>query len=154
MNLRRVVLVATLAGVVVLASSACGESSGDKPGASPTTTSSRAAVAPDVTAVADAWAAAATPEAVCALMTYGFKLGVAEGKDPAQCASWIAGVLGAPAASTATIASATEVQGQTAVRVTFSDGSPETLYLLRECGKLRVNSLGELRSNPPAPPSC
>ena len=153
MNLRRVALVATIAGIF-LASSSCGGNNGDKSGASSTSTSARAAATPEVIGVVDAWAQAATPDAVCALMTYGFKLGAGQEKDPAQCASWIATALGAPKALKATIVSATEVQGQTAVRVTFSDGSPQTLYLLRECGKLKVNSLGELHPNPPAPPSC
>ena len=142
-----------LAVVVIMASSGCGDSNGDESEGSPTTSSR--VVTQEVAAAVDAWAAAATPEAVCGLMTYAFKLGVAEGKDPAQCASWIVDALGPPDASKATIVSANEEQGQTAVRVTFSGGSTETtLYLVRECGQLKVNSTGQLRANPPPPPSC
>jgi hypothetical protein len=154
MKLGKVVVAAGLAGALTFFVGACGDDNDDN-GAASTTTAAAANTPPDVKAAVDAWAKADSPETVCALMTYGFKVGVAKGKDPAQCASWIVSALGQPTASAATIVSTSSVQGQTAVSVRFSgDASPTTLYLVQECGALKVNSIGELHANPPAPPSC
>jgi hypothetical protein len=151
MKLGSVIVAAAIA--MVLVSGACGGDSDDGASTSGTTTVGSATTSV-VRAAVDAWAAADTPEKTCALMTYGFKQALAKGKDPAQCAAWIASELGAPTATQATIESTSTKGKQTLVNVSFSGGSMATLYLLRECGTLKVNSIGEYHGDPPAPPSC
>jgi hypothetical protein len=101
-----------------------------------------------------AWGKASTPSAVCSLMTYGFKLGAApKGKTPAQCTTWVAKQLGPLQATSAKITLVRTQGGQTVVGANFA-GSPKVLYLVPECGTLKVNSVGKYFANPPKPPHC
>jgi hypothetical protein len=105
-------------------------------------------------ATVDHWGKASTPQAVCALLSYGWKLGAGQGKSPAKCASWITSVLGPFFSASAKIFSSRSVGRQTAVDVSFGNIPPQTLYLVPECGTLKVNSIGTYYPNPPKPPSC
>ena len=120
-------------------------------GGSSTHTQSSQARAAEATAVA--WGKADTPQSVCALMTYGFKMGAGRGQSPARCATWIVHALGPFTATSTRVISTKRVDGQTAVLADFG-GHHQTLYLARECGTLKVASVDELHANQPAAPRC
>lgn len=147
----RNLLSVALAGAAILPLSGCGSSK-------PTTTAAKAPAAAQpsgaVTATVTAWAKADTPPAICSLMSYGFKLGISNRfhTKPARCTSWVSKALGPFKAATAHITKSIRVGGgQTAVTATFSGSKPQTLYLVAQCGALKVNSINAFHPNPPAP---
>lgn len=150
------VLVAALA---VLAA-ACGSSSPSGPTAKiKTVTSSSGAgggahtpVTPAIRRTVALWAAADSAQTACAVMSYGFKYGVGHGKPPAQCTSWINQAYGPFTASPGHVISASKLAGQISVLANIG-GHIATLYLVQECGSLKINSIGVF-SEHKSPPSC
>lgn len=146
----RNLLAVALTGAAILPLSGCGSS---KP---TTSTKAPAAAQPSgaITAAVNAWAKADTAPAICSLMSYGFKLGISNHfhTNPARCTSWASRVLGPFKATSANITKSMQIGGgQTAVTATFSGSKPQTLYLVRQCGALKVNSINAFHPNPPAP---
>jgi hypothetical protein len=139
----------TVAAVLGLAG--CGSSSTHSSAAN--STSAAATVTQAARATTVAWGRADTPAAICSLMSYGFKLGGGHGQSPSRCTSWVTKALGPFTASSTRIISIKRVGGQTAVTASFS-GHTETLYLLKECGGLKVASINQPQPDPPPAPGC
>jgi hypothetical protein len=112
----------------------------------------RAPITPALTAAVTAWAKANTPQAVCSLMSDSFKFSVSHGLPAAKCTSWITKAYGPFTVSSARIISASRVNGQTAVLADLG-GNVATLYVVQECGSLKVNSIRFLSQHQP-PSSC
>jgi hypothetical protein len=110
------------------------------------------AVTPAIRRVISAWAGADTPQSVCSLMSYSFKFGVGHGQPPAQCTSWITQAYGPFSKSTAQVISASRIAGQFSVLATIG-GHTATLYLVQECGGLKINSIGVFNEHK-TPSSC
>ncbi len=100
-----------------------------------------------------AYARADTPNAVCSLMSYGYKLAVARGQDPLKCTSWIVKRLGPFKATSAAIISTTNAGGQILVVALFGS-QRQALFLIRQCGSLKLASIGAPRLHQPSPPTC
>jgi hypothetical protein len=137
--------------VAVLALTGCGSSSTHSSAANSTRAAATMTQAARATAVA--WGRADTPAAICSLMSYGFKLGGGRGQAPSRCTSWVTKTLGPFTASSTRIISVKRAEGQTAVTASFS-GHTETLYLIKECGGLKVASINQPHPDPPPPPGC
>jgi hypothetical protein len=137
--------------IAVLALTGCGSSSTHSSAANSTRAPATVTQAARATTVA--WGRADTPAAICSLMSYGFKLGDGRGQAPSRCTSWVTKALGPFTASSTRIISIKRVGGQTAVTASFS-GHTETLYLIKECGGLKVASINQPHPNPPPAPGC
>jgi hypothetical protein len=118
--------------------------------ASPPTTSPNAAEQATVVA----WAKADTAQATCSLMSYGFKLGIAFAlhASPANCIRNATKALGPFRSTSVHILSALQLNGQTRITAIFGDGRrTDALWLVRQCGAYKVNSINGFHPNPPAP---
>ena len=147
------------AGLVAAAVGGCGGGSNGTPrppvstaGAVTSPTGTATPITPAMTKTVVAWAAAGTPQDICPLMTYSFKIAVGHGRPPAQCTSWITQAYGPFTVSSAHLISASKVSGQIAVQADLG-GHPGTLYLVQECGSLKINSVRYFNRHQ-APPSC
>ena len=109
-------------------------------------------VTPAITRAVRAWARAATPHAVCAMMSDNFRFAVGHGRPVATCPSWITAAWGPFNATWDRVIRAGWAGDQLSV-VTALGGHVTTLYLVSECGGLKVNSIGTY-SMYTAPPSC
>lgn len=107
------------------------------------------ATTPEIRALVSAWASAGTPQAVCSLMSYGFRLGVGRGQAPTTCTAWIAKTFGPFTVSSGRVLSSSTIAGQIRVLADLG-GHPGTLYLVRECGGLKINSIGTFVQHLPA----
>ncbi|MFL5823481.1 MAG: hypothetical protein ACJ764_08585 [Solirubrobacteraceae bacterium] len=85
-------------------------------------------------------------------MSYSFKFGVGHGLPPAQCTTWITRAYGPFTTESAHVISASEIAGQLSVLANLG-GHIATLYLVQECGGLKINSIG-VYSRHQTPPSC
>lgn len=141
---------ATLAVAALIPLAGCGSSKHATAGSQ---TSAQPSAA--VRATVDAWAKADTPPAVCALMTYAFKVGVGQPVDgaPGNCTAWVNKALGPFSTGPARIYSVKTLSGQTAVTADLGNNR-QTLYLMRECGMLKVNSINKMIPDPPRAPTC
>jgi hypothetical protein len=110
------------------------------------------AVTPAIRNLVVSWAAADTPQTVCSLMSYSFKFGVGHGQPPAQCTTWITQAFGPSSKSTGKVISASKIAGQISVLANIG-GHVATLYVVQECGGLKINSIGVFSQHKP-PPSC
>jgi len=116
----------------------------------PVTTSPTAAEQATVVA----WAKADTAQAVCAVMSYGFKLGLAHAlqASPANCVANATKALAPFKSTSAHIVSAVRLNGQTRITAMFGGRKATvTLWLVRQCGSYKVNSINAFHPNPPIP---
>ena len=153
-RIRRTACTAVAVALASVAMAGCG---GSHATTHSTTTSATSASGGASTAAARAtviaWGRAATPQAICALVSYGYKLGVGRCQSPARCPSWAGKRLGPFTASPAQVISPRTVGDQTAVTASFS-GHRQTLFLTRECGALKVASINRPHLDQPHAPKC